>query len=108
VSQLLSRAVQGKSGWNEVSTYDAAWIAMNAYAYTGPDAGYQDLWPLINNPYGAAGIGGIYVVDTNHDQSLSSYLFYSVQNSSYGPVWVPVAGYRDVMSARDELELFTS
>ncbi|HWQ65406.1 MAG TPA: ABC transporter substrate-binding protein [Methanospirillum sp.] len=101
--QYLSRAVGGAAGWNELSNYDAAWMAMNAYALTSPDAGYKELWGIINNPYGAGGVGGLYVVNKAQDQSLSSYSFYRVTETSSGPEWNVTAYYRDVMTARDDL-----
>ncbi|MFH0968561.1 MAG: hypothetical protein V1862_12840, partial [Methanobacteriota archaeon] len=76
--EYLSRAVGGTAGWNEISNYNATWMAMSAYALTSPDADYQKLWGIINNPYGAGDIGGIYVVNDAQDQSLSSYTFYTV------------------------------
>ena len=106
--QYLSRAINGTAGWNEIVNYDAAWIAMNAYALTNPHAGVLDLWEIINNPYGAAGIGGIYAVDKNHDQSLSSYTFYTVTENQDEPEWKPTAYYRNVMTARDDLETISS
>ena len=105
--QYLSRAVGGTAGWNELSNYDAAWMAMNAYALTNPNASSKELWGIINNPYGAGGIGGLYVVNKAQDQSLSSYTFYKVTETSAGPEWTVTAYYRDVMTARDDLEIIT-
>lgn len=101
--QYLSHAIEGIAAWNELAAYDAAWLAMNAYAFTSPDAGYQELWSFINNRYGAGGAGSTYVVNSAQDQSLSIYAFYTVTDSSSGPAWKATAYYRDILYARDDL-----
>lgn len=104
----LSQAIGDTTvGWNEISNYDAAWMAMNAYALTSPDANSRELWSFINNPYGAGGIAGLYVVNDAQDQSLSMYSFYTVTSPSTKPEWEVTAYYRDVLIARDELIILT-
>lgn len=104
----LSRIIgEATIGWNEISTYDAAWMAMNAYALTSPDADTRDLWGVINNPYGTGGITGLYIVNDAQDQSLSLYSFYTVTSPSDQPEWEVTAYYRDVLIARDELTILT-
>lgn len=103
--EYLSRAIKGNAGWNEISSYDAAWIAMNAYAMTRPDAPSEELWNIINNPYGALGIGEQYVMNEAQDQSNSFYVFYKVIERSDGPIWTPVAYYRDIKAFPDELKI---
>ena len=103
--EYLSRTIEGKAEWNEISSYDAAWIAMNAYAMTSPDAPSEELWRMINNPYGAIGIGEQYVTNDAQDQSNSFYTFYMVTETSDGPFWTPVAYYRDIRAFPDELKI---
>jgi branched-chain amino acid transport system substrate-binding protein len=106
--EYLSRAIGGKAGWNEISNYDAAWIAMNAYAMTRPDAHSEELWNIINNPYGAVGIGPQYVTNDAQDQSNSCYAFYMVTETNEGPEWTPVAYYRDFKAFPDDLKIIST
>ena len=103
--EYLSRAIGGKAGWNEISGYEAAWIAMNAHALTAPDASPEELRSIINNPYGAVGIGEQYVTNEAQDQSNSFYAFYQVTETPDGPAWRPVAYYRDLKAFPDDLRI---
>jgi len=72
---------------------------------TRPDAPSEELWNIINNPYGALGIGEQYVMNEAQDQSNSFYVFYKVIERSDGPIWTPVAYYRDIKAFPDELKI---
>jgi ABC-type branched-subunit amino acid transport system substrate-binding protein len=99
----LTPLLGGPPTWNEISAYDAAWIAASAFAMTSPRAGAGELWNNISKLYGTIGMGGSYAFDKNGDRSLSSYAFYTVQKTAGGPAWKPAAFYRDFFGASDDL-----
>jgi len=103
VRTYLTRVLGNAPTWNEFTAYDASWLAMNAFAMTRPDADSRELWGIINNPYGAGGIGALYIFNANQDQSLSSYTFYTVTDTAAGPGWKATALYRDIPATKDDL-----
>ncbi len=103
LGSYLEPLLDGSAAWNEISAYDALWLATYGYATTSLDADAATLWAKISNPNGAIGLGGIYAFDANADQSTSTYAFYSVKENASGPYWKATALYRDLLYHPNDL-----
>jgi branched-chain amino acid transport system substrate-binding protein len=101
--EYLASLLGGTAAWNEISAYDALWLAAYAVATTSISADSATLWSKLDNPNGAIGIGGTYTFDANGDQSLSTYAFYTVEDAASGAAWDVTALYRDLKYHPDDL-----
>lgn len=103
----LSVLLSGAPAWNEISAYDAVWLAANAYLRSGAAPDVDRLFNAFfqSSQVDSIGIGGFYIFDANQDQSDCYYAFYRVVDRASGPAWAASAYYCNVYGARDKLTL---
>lgn len=107
VNGELAELLGGSATWNEISAYDAFWLAANAYLISGASPDTETLFDAFfqSSQVDSIGIGGFYIFDDNQDQRDCYYTFYRVTETSSGPGWVADAYYSDVYGARDKLTI---